>query len=70
MVDLLTSKELLTYYTANNMTWSIGNINEGNYSKINLQDIPTFYLFNSTNYEIKRNVGTLSFSSLQDFISF
>jgi hypothetical protein len=68
MIDLQTQKELLTYYTANNLTWNIGSINMGNYSKIHLPVVPSFFLFNSTSVLVKQYFGLISFELLLDFI--
>jgi hypothetical protein len=69
MVDLDTPKELLTYYIDNNISWSIGSINEGNYSKINIEYVPTFFLFNVTSHQIGKHIGIMIFEELFTFIN-
>ena len=44
LIDLETSKELLTYYIDYNITWAFGKINVGNYSKFGLS-VLFFILF-------------------------
>ncbi|MCG3221498.1 MAG: hypothetical protein H7641_08970, partial [Candidatus Heimdallarchaeota archaeon] len=65
-----TTKDLLTYYIDNNITWEIGRINEGNYTKIGLSVIPTFYLLNQTGFEIELWKGEMDLSQLLSFIDF
>ncbi len=69
MVDLDTPKELLTYYIDNNISWSIGSINEGNYSKINIEWVPTFLLFNVASHQIGKHIGIMVFEKLLTFIN-
>lgn len=69
LIDLDSSKELLTYYIDNNLSWFIGMINQGNYSKILLTSVPTFYFFNTTSQEINSGIGTMSLETLKSFIS-
>ena len=67
LIDLETTKDLLTYYIDYNITWTFGKINEGNYSKVGLTIVPTFYLFNQTGHEINFQKGEMSFSQLLIF---
>lgn len=70
LIDLNTSKDLLTYYIDHNITWEFGKINEGNYSIFGLSVVPTFYLFNQTGHEIDLCKGEMSLSQLLTFIDF
>ena len=67
LIDLETTKELLTYYINNNITWTLGNIKEENYSKLGLTVVPTFYMFNQTRQEINCWKGEMSISQLLVF---
>ena len=69
MIDINNSKNLLTFYINNNLTWKIGWCNQGNYSKLNFGWVPTFYAFNSTSQLIKQQIGgTMDFNALKLFL--
>ena len=68
LVDLETSKELLTYYIDYNISWIFGKINEENYSLFDLSIVPTFYLFNQTGNEISSWKGEMNLKQLLTFI--
>ena len=70
LIDLETSKDLLTYYIEYNITWDFGKINEGNYSKFGLSVVPTFYLFNQTGHEVDLHKGEMELTQLLSFINF
>lgn len=58
MKDFITIKE-----------WSIGSINENNYSKINIKWFPTLFLFNVTSHQISKNIGIMVFEELLTFVN-
>ncbi len=49
--------------------WSIGSINEGNYSKINIERVPTFLLFNVISQQIDKHIGIMVFEELLAFVN-
>ena len=69
MIDLETSKELLTYYINNNISWLIGSINEANHTKIGLEWVPAFYLFNTSGELIKTKQSEMNYEELMNFLS-
>ena len=58
MKDFITSKD-----------WSVGSINEGNYSKVNIEWVPAFLLFNTTSQQIDKHIGIMGFEELSTFVN-
>jgi hypothetical protein len=68
MMDLDTTKDLLTYHIDYNISWEFGRIDRGNYSLFGLSAVPSFYLFNQTGHEIKYSEGRMTLLELVNFI--
>ena len=45
-------------------------MNEENHTKLDLNDVPTFYFLNQTRYELEQLKGAMNLSQLLDFIYF
>ncbi len=45
-------------------------MNEENHTKLDLNDVPTFYFLNQTRYELEQLKGEMKLTQLLDFINF